>query len=96
MKVHRLPGKQGIKSTVIFTTFGPGEAPSGAVPSVNSLTRGEFDKRIRQARKEPAQIYVGPMPLIDTGTSYKELSAKYAAEIAAGRELQRQMFGRKG
>jgi hypothetical protein len=99
MKVYRLPGKPGVKSTVSLTLIGQHESVDPTRVSVNSRTAIQagtepFASRLRRNLRKPS-TFVGPMPLAETGTTYKELCAKYAADIARGRELQTRIFGGK-
>lgn len=89
MKITR--AKSNAFSSGVLCTFmnAGGPAPLQIAPGQAPTSAAEFIRRIRRQRKQ--RQYVAALPLIPTGSTYSELSLKYAADIAAGRAAQKRM-----
>ncbi len=86
-KLHRW----GKKTSVIVTFIEP--MPGDRQPAGMSSTAKEFERRVRHAARKPHTFEMVDLVEIPTGTTYADLSAKYAADIERGRQLQKRMFG---
>lgn len=87
-KLHRW----GTTTAVVVTFIEP--QPDPLRPVGMGSTAKAFERRVRQAMKKPRVFDMVDLVETPTGTTYRDLSLKYAADIERGRELQNRMFGK--
>jgi hypothetical protein len=91
MKVSRLH-RWGKNTSTVVTFIHSSEAKDPLRPTSTGSSATEFERRVRQAKKRFGS-FAGPIPMIDTGTTLKDLNDKYRDDILRGKELQKRMFG---